>query len=67
MAAVKTGPFGVQRGRPDQAPRCKVFRWRTANRAYDVAPDRQRFLMIKDGTAGQGQNAPPGSMVVVLN
>ena len=33
--------------------------WRT----YDVSPDGQRFLMIKEGT-GEG-NAPPPSLVVV--
>jgi eukaryotic-like serine/threonine-protein kinase len=33
--------------------------WRT----YDVSPDGQRFLMIKDNTAGD----QPASMVVVLN
>ncbi len=37
-------------------------------RSYDVSPDGQRFLMIKDMPAGnQTANAPPASMVVVLN
>ena len=36
--------------------------WRT----YDVSPDGQRFLMIKEGVGGTA-NAPPPSLVVVLN
>ncbi|HUE88334.1 MAG TPA: hypothetical protein VMO26_19840, partial [Vicinamibacterales bacterium] len=37
------------------------------NRAYDVSRDG-RFLMIKDSmAAGQTENAPPPSLVVVLN
>ena len=36
--------------------------WRT----YDVSPDGQRFLMIKDNAAGD-QTSTPASMVVVLN
>ena len=37
-------------------------------RAYDVSPDGQRFLMIKDTPSGaQESAAPPASMVVVLN
>ena len=35
-------------------------------RNYDVSPDGQRFLMIKDSVAGD-PNATPASMVVVLN
>lgn len=35
-------------------------------RTYDVSPDGQRFLMIKDNTPGN-QTAAPASMVVVLN
>jgi eukaryotic-like serine/threonine-protein kinase len=37
-------------------------------RAYDVSRDGQRFLMIKDTPSGdQKPDAPPASMVVVLN
>jgi eukaryotic-like serine/threonine-protein kinase len=36
--------------------------WRT----YDVSPDGERFLMIKDNTTGD-QTSTPASMVVVLN
>ena len=36
--------------------------WRT----YDVSPDGQRFLMIKDNLAGD-QTSAPASIVVVLN
>ena len=35
-------------------------------RAYDVSPDGQRFLMIKEGAAGT-ETAPPASIVVVQN
>lgn len=35
-------------------------------RTYDVSPDGRRFLMIKDGAAGDPK-ATPASMVVVLN
>jgi serine/threonine-protein kinase len=35
-------------------------------RYYDVSPDGQRFLMIKDSAASD-PNATPASMVVVLN
>jgi serine/threonine-protein kinase len=34
-------------------------------RTYDVSPDGRRFLMIKGGAGGL--NAPPASMVVVLD
>ena len=34
-------------------------------RAYDIAPDGQRFLMIKDGAADQ--NVAPPQIVVVQN
>ena len=33
-------------------------------RHYDVSPDGQRFLMLKDSAAGD-PNATPASMVVV--
>ena len=37
------------------------------HRTYDVSPDGQRFLMIKEN-AGSGEgDAPPASMVVVQN
>ena len=36
------------------------------SRQYDVSPDGQRFLMLKD-TPASDQNATPASMVVVLN
>jgi eukaryotic-like serine/threonine-protein kinase len=37
-------------------------------RAYDVAPDGQRFLMVKEATgSGQKSTETPASMVVVLN
>ena len=36
-------------------------------RGYDVSLDGQRFLMIKDNTAGDRPSAPPASMELVLN
>jgi hypothetical protein len=36
------------------------------NRSYDVSPDGQRFLMIKE-SASAGPSAPPAGIVVVLN
>jgi hypothetical protein len=36
-------------------------------RAYDIAPDGQRFLMIKEGESTQPREAPLPGMVVVLN
>ncbi|HEU5256867.1 MAG TPA: hypothetical protein VFU28_12805 [Vicinamibacterales bacterium] len=38
----------------------------TIGREYDVSPDDQRFLMIKEGGASD-QTAAPGSLIVVLN
>jgi serine/threonine-protein kinase len=38
----------------------------TVGREYDVSPDDQRFLMIKDGGASD-QTAAPGSLIVVLS
>ena len=35
-------------------------------RTYDIAPDGQRFLMIKEGS-GADQAAAPRSLIVVLN
>lgn len=63
---VRTTP-GFSAGNP-----AKVFDTRYAvpqnARTYDVSPDGQRFLMIKDNaTAGPASNATPASMVVVLN
>ena len=40
----------------------------TNQRSYDVSPDGQRFLMIKDMPAtDQASTATPASIVVVLN
>jgi serine/threonine-protein kinase len=36
-------------------------------RAYDVAPDGQRFLMIKDSATADRTNEQPAAMVTVLN
>ncbi len=35
-------------------------------RAYDVAPDGQRFLMIKEGEGTEDTSAPP-SLILVQN
>ena len=35
-------------------------------RSYDVAPDRQRFLMITEGGGAEDTSAPP-SLIVVQN
>ena len=35
-----------------------------AGRTYDIAPDGQRFLMIKEG-GGADQTAAPASLIVV--
>ena len=35
-------------------------------RHYDIAPDDQRFLWMKDSNTGD-PNATPASMVVILN
>ncbi len=35
-------------------------------RQYDVSPDGQRFLMLKDSSAGD-PNVTPSSMVVIFN
>ena len=37
-----------------------------SDRVYDVTPDGQRFLLIKEGAGGNPQTPPP-SFVVVLN
>lgn len=37
----------------------------SAGRSYDIAPDGQRFLMIKQG--GSDQTAAPPRLIVVLN
>jgi serine/threonine-protein kinase len=36
-------------------------------RSFDISPDGQRFLVIKDATNDQSSTATPASMVVVLN
>jgi eukaryotic-like serine/threonine-protein kinase len=36
-------------------------------RAYEVSPDGQRFLMIKEIPSTTTEAAPPAAMVVVLN
>ena len=37
------------------------------NRTYDVSPDGQRLLMIKENARPSEGNAPPVNMIVVLN
>ena len=45
-----------------------VFIGSVASRTYDISPDGQRFLMIKDNApADQTATATPASMVVVVN
>lgn len=38
-----------------------------SGRTYDISPDGERFLLIKQGTSSQQTAAPSGSLVVVLN
>jgi serine/threonine-protein kinase len=49
----------------------KVFDYRlvvpSATRSFDISPDGQRFLVIKDATNDQSSTATPASMVVVVN
>jgi hypothetical protein len=60
---VQTSGSTFSAGKP-----AKVFDARYAqpypSRSYDVSPDGQRFLMIKDSTDGDS-NATPASMVIV--
>ena len=49
---VKEGYYTTPSGRP--------------GRTYDVSPDGQRFLMLKNG-GGTDQTAVPASLIVVLN
>jgi hypothetical protein len=37
------------------------------HRTYDLSPDGQRFLMIKENAGSSEGNAPPASMIVVQN
>jgi serine/threonine-protein kinase len=37
------------------------------NRTYDVSPDGQRFLMIKEHAGSSEGNTPPAGMIVVQN
>ena len=36
-------------------------------RAYDIAPNGQRFLMLREGADGDSQNAPPDRFIIVEN
>jgi serine/threonine protein kinase/Tol biopolymer transport system component len=36
-------------------------------RAYDITPDGQRFLMLKEGADGTAAEAPPDRLIVVQN
>jgi hypothetical protein len=50
----------------------KVFDYRLVvnlpvTRSFDISPDGQRFLVIKDATNDQSSTATPASMVVVVN
>ena len=62
---IQTSGSGFSAGRP-----AKVFDATYASpyppRSYDVSPDGQRFLMLKDSSAGR-QNETLASMVAVLN
>jgi serine/threonine-protein kinase len=64
---VQTGGPIFSAGAPAKVFDSKMF---TASngRTYDVSPDGQRFLLIKDGVgAGGAPTASTASMVVVLN
>ncbi len=55
-------------GNPTKLFEGRYFLGGPPHHTYDVSPDGQRFLMIKDSTATeQTQNATPASLVVVLN
>ena len=58
--SVTTGPSSFMASSPTE-----LFEGPYADN-FDVAPDGQRFLMIKDNV-GADQTATPASMVVVLN
>ena len=50
----------------------KLFDWPTIavpspGRTYDVSPDAQKFLMIKESGGGDPTTPTPSSIVVVLN
>ena len=50
----------------------KLFDWPTIGvpglaRTYDISADGRRFLMIKEPGSGDGRNAPPPTINVVLN
>jgi Tol biopolymer transport system component len=65
---VQTTGLAFSAGNPVKLLEGRYYVGAPPNRAYDVSPDGQRFLMIKDSaTSDQTQNAAPPSLVVVLN
>ncbi|MEE9263254.1 MAG: hypothetical protein V3V11_02255, partial [Vicinamibacteria bacterium] len=43
----------------------QTYFWGLAARTYDVSPDGERFLMIKEGAAGD--DTPPAELILVQN
>ena len=65
VAPIQTGPAFVA-GSPAivfEEPYVVGF----GGRAYDIAPDGQRFLMLKEGAPGDSQATPPNRFIVVQN
>jgi serine/threonine-protein kinase len=67
VVPVQTGGQTFRAGNP-----AKVFDYPLVipglpGRSFDISPDGQRFLVIKDATNDQSSTATPASMVVVLN
>jgi serine/threonine protein kinase len=65
LLAARTHDTDVHRGEPDDGIRDTIF-FKSAGRTYDVSPDGQKFLMIKD-PATTNANTTRRSMIVVLN
>jgi serine/threonine-protein kinase len=71
VVPVQTGGQTFTGGNPVKVFDNRIVSNWTAERSFDISPDGQRFLVIKDikdnATNDQSSTATPASMVVVLN
>jgi serine/threonine-protein kinase len=67
VVPVQTGGQTFTAGNPVKVFDNRMVSNGIAQRSFDISPDGQRFLVIKDATNDQSSTATPASMVVVVN
>jgi serine/threonine-protein kinase len=67
VVPVQTGGQTFTAGNPVKVFDNRMVNTGIAQRSFDISPDGQRFLVIKDAANEQSSTATPASMVVVVN